>query len=154
MKTHYKTLALAISLFSISQAHALEAVQTASSSATPGRSIDAISAEMKALSKRLAELTRELRQNGGGGDSTTTVFRVAEDGSVDTIDHVGHIERFNNLGGLEALKPGARLGLVLMSASDGGVSIAAVTPGSGADKAGIKAGDNLVSETTFSWFIT
>ena len=146
MKTNYKTLAMAISLFGLSQAHALEAAQTVSNAATPGRSAETISAEMKALSKRMAELARELRQNGGGGgDSTTTVFRVAEDGSVDTVDHVGHVERLGNLPGLDPLKPGARLGLVLMSASDGGVSIAAVTPGSGADKAGIKAGDELIS---------
>jgi len=143
---HPKIIAFALTAaLGLNQVHALDAVQTGANTASSGRSAESISAEMKTLSKRLAELTQELRQSGAAGDSITTVFRVADDGTVDTVDHVGSVERLDNLTGLDSLKPGARLGLVLVSKSDGGVSIAAVTPGSGADKAGISAGDELIS---------
>ena len=140
------TVALSIALFGSFSAHAGESMQTVADATTStGQSAESIRSEMQSLSKRMAGLARQLRESGGEASQTSTVFKVASDGSVETVDHFSTVERFTAGAGDEALREGVRLGLVLMSQANGGVTIAAVTPGSGAEKAGIQAADELIS---------
>jgi membrane-associated protease RseP (regulator of RpoE activity) len=145
--THTKTITLALSLalFGSLSARAAQAEQSVSD-ANPNadQSEAAIRLEMQTLSARMAELSRKLPANGPAGEPKRMVFHVANDGTVQSMDNqkttvVKHSTDANNHA------EGARLGLVLMSGTGVGVAVAAVTPGSGAEKAGIKTGDELVS---------
>lgn len=91
----------------------------------PKRDAKAIQAQMQELGKEMAKLAEELRAAGGADAQNRMEFRMLS-------PHHAPFAR------------GAALGVVL-SESDTGVAIDAVTPGSGAEKAGLKAGDVLLS---------
>lgn len=91
----------------------------------PKRDAKAIQAQMQELGKEMAKLAEELHAAGGTDAQNRMEFRML----------APHHRSFTR---------GAALGVVL-SESDAGVSIDAVTPGSGAEKAGLKAGDVLLS---------
>jgi membrane-associated protease RseP (regulator of RpoE activity) len=117
------TLALAIAL---------------SNSALAARTAEEIQAEMQALGKKMSELGKELSQVQGGSDNKF-VMHFSSDGDS------GKNFSFPNLeSDLQRISP--RLGLVMeQTASNAPVTISAVTPDSGAEKAGLKAGDQIVS---------
>ena len=92
------------------------------------RDVKVIQAQMQELGKEMAKLAEELRAAGGTGPHARMEFKMLG-------DH--HAAR-------APLSRGAALGVVL-SESEAGVAIDAVTPGSGAEKAGLKAGDVLLS---------
>jgi len=103
---------------------------TTSAADTAQRDTKAIHAEMKQLGERMAALATELRAQG---DDSAYSFSTSHDGmrtNVATMMHQMH--------------EGAALGIVL-GARDTRVFISAVTPGSGAEQAGLRSGDQIVS---------
>jgi C-terminal processing protease CtpA/Prc len=105
----------------------------------------ALQAEMQQLTKRMTEISKEMAASGDKS-ATAYAFKTDEFGNLDNIQ----IEGLGDLKNLEALSSLTRqsthfaLG-TLLKARDGKVFIEAVTPGSGAEKAGINANDQLVS---------
>ena len=95
------------------------------------RDVKAIHAEMKQLGERMATLATELAAQG---DDSAYSFRISSDSMHDRGGDVV----------LHQLRDGAALGIVL-SARDGAIFIGAVTPGSGAEQAGLRAGDQIIS---------
>lgn len=113
-----KSFALAPLVMALALSHGALAAETAK------RDAKAIQAQMQELGKEMAKLAEELRA-AGGNPGPHMEFRMR------APHHA-------------PLMQGAALGVVL-SESDAGVTIDAVTPGSGAEKAGLKAGDVLSS---------
>ena len=95
------------------------------------RDVKTIQAEMKQLGERMAALASELAAQG---QDSAYNFRISSEGMH---GHGGEAV-------VHQLRDGAALGIVL-SARDGAIFIGAVTPGSGAEQAGLRSGDQIVS---------
>ena len=135
MIKHYMVRAVLPALISLAltthvdAAGAPEAKPESQAGATK-RDSKAIQAEMKQLGERMAALASELRAQGDGNAYSFTVSPEGMQTNVATIMHQMH--------------EGAALGIVL-SVRDSGVFISAVTPGSGAEQAGLRSGDQIIS---------
>jgi S1-C subfamily serine protease len=108
----------------------LSVAAESSRSESEARTPEAVRAEMQQLSQRMGVLAQQLRQQGAS--TGNMVMRVTPEGGVEQIQH-------------HDLPMPVALGLVLRAKANGGIDVQAVTPGSGAEKAGIKAGDELTA---------
>ncbi len=110
---------------------------TLGQSALAARSTEEIQAEMQTLGKKMAELGKELSQLQGGDNKF--VLKFGSDGNPVSGFDIKNIESH-----IQHMAP--RLGFVMAQEdASSPVTISAVTPGSGAEKAGLKAGDQIVS---------
>ncbi len=121
-----KLLPLLLALALSQTSFAAPATQTPSK-----RDPEVIQAEMKALGARMAKLANELQSTGS---TDAYAFRITPEG-ISTDVHTL----------VQPMQSGAAIGVVLSERAGGGVEISAVTPGSGAEKAGLQAGDQLLA---------
>ena len=124
MNKQHLMRALLPALIALALAARVDAAQleTQAPAAAAKRDAKVIQAEMQQLGQRMTALATELRAQGGEFSpeamQTTTILRQMHEG--------------------------AALGIVL-SARESGIFISAVTPGSGAEQAGLHSGDQIIS---------
>jgi C-terminal processing protease CtpA/Prc len=143
--TRFRPFLLSSSLALACLTTSLHSAETNSSASThDGKREAQLRAEMQQLVKRMSELNRELASTGAKRD---LMAYTIENGELKTLSPGTQLSTsgdWKHLSNLSALGNGVALGTLLRDRADG-VFIEAVTPGSGAEKAGIKANDQVLS---------
>jgi hypothetical protein len=117
-----------------------QSTQASALNSGPKRDPKIIEAEIKALGVRMATLATELRATGN-----TDAYNIRITPDAYTIGVTPDSGNVNVHTMVHSMQNPAALGMVLNPRDGGGVEIGAVTPGSGADKAGVRSSDQLIA---------
>jgi C-terminal processing protease CtpA/Prc len=143
--TRFRPILLSTTIALACLSTSLHSAETASTTSTIDSKREAqLRAEMQQLVKRMTELNRELASTGA---KRNVMAYTIENGELKTLSPGTQLSTsgdWAHLSNLPALGNGIALGTLLRDREEG-VFIEAVTPGSGAEKAGVKANDQVLS---------